>query len=528
LEPLQSTFGRVAAEKAATLSRLDAHATLGGPMKTSNTLAALAFAAVTAVLPAAASADVVIPYNEYSESPTIGRGGGTSTDPRDPGYGAMRIFIEKVKEYTDDKGADALPPGQRVVFERSQGTGREANALRAGIQFANAAAAPRPVVSEPSWGFVYNSVPFGMRFEQMLAFLYEAKIDGFAGNGLALAQSLLDARGGTQIVLPVVGSTMQGSGYFPRPIGKPDCRADDADCLAQGNGIGLAGLCTSGWRLRYLAPPQEIVDRACDLLVKRNAIPAKTLSFYPAVGGQTVLLPMQRRTIQGFEYVNPYDDFADFFPIKEPTAAAPLGNPDAGALDCAPALPFPIPPGTRPNCTQNIGQIGARYAHHPSWHQPFLISWMHIDKGVWNGLTAAQRAAIARAAKDSVAESYRAAESMECNKLKAILDINRGVAQRNIDGSVRLVDGKPVSATMTLATWPEEALAILQEATNDYMAGLRGPANAGDKNAAQADFTAVSAALTRYGATVGATRFAPGRFPALTGLAAGEKCTLVN
>ena len=36
-----------------------------------------------------AIADVTIPYSEYSGSPTIGRGGGTSTDPRDPGYGAM-------------------------------------------------------------------------------------------------------------------------------------------------------------------------------------------------------------------------------------------------------------------------------------------------------------------------------------------------------------------------------------------------------------------------------------------------------
>ena len=38
-----------------------------------------------------ALADVVIPYNEYSSSPTIGRGNGTSTDPNQPGYGAMRI-----------------------------------------------------------------------------------------------------------------------------------------------------------------------------------------------------------------------------------------------------------------------------------------------------------------------------------------------------------------------------------------------------------------------------------------------------
>jgi hypothetical protein len=497
-------------------------------MKASRLLPAFAVALSASLPGSPASADVVIPYNEYSASPTIGRGTGTSTDPRDSGYGAMRIFVEKVQAYTDAHGADALPAGQKVVFRPDPGTGREVSALRAGIQFANSAAATKPAFSEPSWGFIYNSVPFGMRFEQMLGFLYDEKIDGFGGNGLALAQSLLDRRGGTQIVLPVVGSTMQGSGYFPKPIGRPDCHAGDAECVAQGEGIGLAGLCSSGWRIRYLAPPQDIVDRACELLVKRGAIAAKSLSFYPPVGGQPVLLPMQRRTIQGFEYVNPSDDLADFFPVKEPTAAAPLGHPDAGDLDCSPSLAFPIPPGTAANCSQNIGQIGARYAHHPAWHQPFLISWMHIDKAVWNGLNAAQQAAIMKAARESVSESYQAAESVECSRLKAMLDINRGLSQRNVDGSLRLVDGKPVSAAMTMAAWPESALAILLEATQDHLAALAGPASPNEKTDAQKDFSAVSQALSRYAENIGATKFAPGRFPARTGLAAGEECRLVK
>ena len=495
-------------------------------MKLRATLSALALAAAGALAALPAAADVIIPYNEYSASPTIGHGNGTSTDPRNPGYGALKIFIEKVKAYTDDQGPDALPPGQKVVFQRDQKTGREVSALRAGIQFANRNAEKK--FAEPSWGFAYNSVPFGMRFEQMLAFLYDAKIDKFGGNGLALAQSLLDSRGGTQIVLPVVGSTMQGSGYFPRPIGKPDCRFGDAECLGQGNGIGLAGLCQSGWRIRFLAPPQDILDRACDLLVQRGVIPAKTLTFYPPVGGQSVLLPMQRRTIQGFEYVNPYDDFVDFFPVKEASATAPLGNPDAGQLDCSPALPFPIPAGTAPNCTQNTGQSGARYAHHPAWHQPFLISWMHIDKAVWNSLNAAQRAAIERAAKDAVQESYRATESVECAKLKDILDINEGISQRNVDGTLRLLEGKPVSAAMTLAVWPDDALAVLREATDQYLAALAGPADPNAKTEAQKDFTALHQALTQYAQGIGATSFAPGRFPARTGLVAGEECRLVK
>lgn len=494
-------------------------------MKSSVILAAFA---LTACATLGTPTEVTIPYNEYSGSPTIGRGSGTSTDPKNPGYGAMRIFIEKVQAYTDDQGPDALPPGQKVVFKPDRGTGREASALRAGIQFANSQAPQKPVVSEPSWGFVYNSVPFGMRFEQMLGFLYDAKIDGFGGNGIALAQSLLDRRGGTQIVLPVVGSTMQGSGYFPKPIGRPDCRPGDTECASHGEGIGLAGLCSSGWRIRYLAPPQHIVDRACDLLVKRGAIPAKTLTFYPAVGGQSVLLPVQRRTIQGFEYVTPSDDFRDFFPIKEAAAGAPLGNPDAGDLDCSPALPFPIPPGTAGNCTQNIGQAGVRYAHHPGWHQPFLLSWMHIDKAVWQALNPAQQAAIARAAKESLSESYRAAESIQCARLKDMLDINREIGQREIDGSPRLMDGKPVSAAITLAAWPERDLSVLLEATSDHVASLAGPAQAAAKTDAQRDFTTVFQALSHYAEGIGANRFAPGKFPARTGRAAGEECALVK
>jgi len=498
-------------------------------MKVFTTLSALTVVVCGTFFGQSAVADVTIQYNEYSGSPTIGRGNGTSTDPKNPGYGAMRIFIEKVMDYTDEHGPDALPIGQKVIFQRNQSIGREVNALRAGVQFANKnAVRPDPTFSDPGWGFIYNSVPFGMNFEQTLGFLYDAKLDGFGGNGIGLAQAMLDSRGGTQIAFPVVGSTMQGSGYFPQPIGKPNCNVGDTDCENRGNGIGLAGLCTSGWRIRYLSPPQDVVDRACDILVKRGVIPSKPLTFYPAVGGQSVLLPMQRRTIQGFEFVNPFDDHVDFFPVKNATPTDPLGDADAGNLNCSPALAFPIPPGTLTNCTQNIGQIGARYAHHPSWHQPFLLSWMHVDKAAWNSLNAAQKAAILRAAKDSVIESYNAAESVQCKKLKDMLDFNDGISQRNLDGTVRLEAGNPVSADITMATWPEDALKVLLEARDDYLASLAGPNNPSEKTDAQKDFSIILKALTQYAASAGATKFDPGKFPAKTGLVAGEECTLVK
>jgi len=195
-----------------------------------------------------ALADVVIPYNEYSASPTIGRGNGTSTDPNQSGYGAMRIFIQKVMDYTS-----ALPSGQKGTFRPDRSTGRAVNALRAGVQFANQGAQPHPIVSEPIWGPRYNSVPFGMSFAQMLEFLYNAKLDGMGRNGIALAQALLDQQGGTQIIFPVVGSTMQGSGYFPRPIGKPLCHTGSTSF--QGVCLLLAFYSTVGVELPIPAFP---------------------------------------------------------------------------------------------------------------------------------------------------------------------------------------------------------------------------------------------------------------------------------
>ncbi|TFG92779.1 MAG: hypothetical protein E4H15_02930, partial [Syntrophobacterales bacterium] len=174
-------------------------------MRIGKVVSALSIVICIALFGQSAVADVTIQYNDYSGSPTIGRGNGTSTDPNNPGYGAMRIFIEKVIEYTDEHGPDALPVGQKVIFQRNQSTKRTVNALRAGVQFANANAQPQPVASNPSGGFIFNSVPFGINFRQMLGFLYDAKLDGFRGNGIELAQAILDKRGGTQIVFPVVG-----------------------------------------------------------------------------------------------------------------------------------------------------------------------------------------------------------------------------------------------------------------------------------------------------------------------------------
>jgi hypothetical protein len=109
-----------------------------------------------------------------------------------------------------------------------------------------------------------------------------------------------------------------------------------------------------------------------------------------------------------------------------------------------------------------------------------------------------------------------------------MLGINKGIIQRNIDGSPRLVGGKPVSAAMTLAVWPDDALKVLLEARDDYLASLAGSNVPNERTDEQKDFSTVFDALTRYGASVGATKFSPGKFPARTGLVAGEECGLVR
>jgi hypothetical protein len=154
---------------------------------------------------------------------------------------------------------------------------------------------------------------------------------------------------------------------------------------------------------------------------------------------------------------------------------------------------------------------------------------MHIDKAVWNSLNAPQQAAILKAARESVIETYNATESIACQKMKDMLDFNDGINQRNRDGTLRSVDGKPVSARITLATWPDDALKVLREATDGYLASLEGPKNPSERTDAQRDFSTILNAWMRHAASVGsANTFDPGPFPARTGLAAGETCSLVR
>ena len=140
--------------------------------------------------------DVTIPYNEYSASPTIGRGNGTSTGSERSRIRCDANTHPKGHRLHRRAGPDALPAGQKVIF-KDQNIGREVNALRAGVQFANKSDSRTPLFPNRLGDSSYNSVPFGMNFEQTFSFLYTPGAGG--KDGITLAQSMLDSRGGTQM-----------------------------------------------------------------------------------------------------------------------------------------------------------------------------------------------------------------------------------------------------------------------------------------------------------------------------------------
>jgi hypothetical protein len=110
-----------------------------------------------------------------------------------------------------------------------------------------------------------------------------------------------------------------------------------------------------------------------------------------------------------------------------------------------------------------------------------------------------------------------------------MLDFNSGINQLTADGDLRMVDGKTISARITLATWPDESLKVLREARDAYLASLEGPTNPSDRTDTQRDFSTILNSWKSYAANVHAdSTFDPGTFPARTGLAAGETCTLAR
>jgi TRAP-type mannitol/chloroaromatic compound transport system substrate-binding protein len=417
------------------------------------------------------SAKIKIPTRVFSASPSLGAKETSVSDHNSPNYGALSVFFDKVKKHTN----------HAVAFQIASWSTSSPNSVIQQVGISDDptdTGVPRDAAYEsggslnPVWGFVFNSTPFGLEFDLMMRFLYDE-------GGLALAQSIVDERGLNVKLLPVVGSNPQGSGYFKQPIGKAQCNGE-RDCLRQAP-IGLEGLCQAGWIFRYLPPAQDVLDRACTQLVNEGIIPAKNLSFVASIPGQSMLRSVQLEKITAFEFATPLDDY---------------DSPPEGSGFFPPLTTRPIA-----SESQNPGHKGLRFAHFASWHQPFFIGWLMVNKSsVWDHIPARYRHAIEDAAKEALEESYWYSKSLQRRALDKILDHNDGQVQLDGDGKPILVEGRTVSADMKLAEWPKEALARLKKATDAHLESLKGGAT---PTIDQKDYTKVITALRSYMRRIG-------------------------
>jgi hypothetical protein len=292
----------------------------------------------------------------------------------------------------------------------------------------------------PAWGFIYNSgIPFGPNFDEFIGFLYGKSIDGGTATGLDLLQQILDKSGKNIVAVPIVASSQQGSGYFMLPVGNVGSTA----------GIGLAGLCQQKWTFRYLPPAQYVIDRACDNLVAGGVIPKKNIKFITAIpGGGSLVKAVVDGQIQAYEMATPLTDFSQLFGLPE-------GNP---------------------------GTVGTRYMHFPGWHQQFLISYMIINKNVWNKLSPGQQALVMSVGRDHVVSSYAENLTQQGAKLKQILTAND--ADKNPDNDLVLVQ------------WPQSDLALLRDATIQFLNARTSDATLNEQD--RKDYGGILESLRKY------------------------------
>ncbi|HET8540691.1 MAG TPA: hypothetical protein VFL83_12550 [Anaeromyxobacter sp.] len=359
--------------------------------------AALATLLACALAPAPALS-LEITYRSFSGSATMG--------PQAQAFAAKLLEVTTAAfgpggevRFTKLPGTPAVPGGDIVA---AVGSGYFQAAYNSGSELNRA------------WGFIYNSgPPFGPNFDEHLGFLYGKSVataEGAQITGLELMQGFLARR--NVIAFPIVGSSEQLSGYFKKPLGD----------VPGVKGIGLAGLCSEPWKLRYLPPAENVLGIACDELVARGVIPVKNLSFVAAVpGGGSLVDGLKNNTIQGFEFATPLDDVSQVFNV-------------AGS---------------------NPGTYGNRYVHLPGWQQQFLITWMIVNLDVWNSMSAGQQAVFKSVARDHVVSSYGENMRQQGAALKYILDVNDGNATPDDD--------------MVLTDWPKHDQELLRDATIRFL-----------------------------------------------------------
>jgi hypothetical protein len=281
----------------------------------------------------------------------------------------------------------------------------------------------------------------------------------------------------------VLSSNPQVAGHLKAPIGRAECEGEAA-CEAT-NGVGMAGLCTSGWTLRFLPPGQNIMDRACDEMVADGSIAAQNLSFVNAISGLSNLGAIQSGAVTGFEQATPMDDLVLFYPEPGP---APV-----------------------PQALQNPGHKGLRFLHFPSWHQPFLLGFVLLNRTtIWDALSASQQRALERAGRDALRESFEQSESVQCERLEALLSFNDAQVQLDSAGSPILdAAGEAIPADLHVASYDRASLRRLRGATDDFLESLRG---GGSPTAEQLEFRQVHDAILAYERRTH-FRWTPARFP---------------
>jgi len=214
-------------------------------------------------------------------------------------------------------------------------------------------------------------------------------------------------------------------------------------------GIGLAGLCRQNWTFRYLPPAQYVIDRACDNLVAGGVIPKKNIKFITALaGGGSLVKAVTEGQLHAYEFATPLDDFSQLFGLPE-------GNP---------------------------GTVGTRYLHFPGWHQQFLITYMIINKNVWNKMSPAQQALVMSVGGSHVPSSYGENLRQQGFKLKQILTANDG--------------DKIAGNDLVLAQWPQTDLALLRDATIQFLNARGSDAKLGEQD--RKDYSKILEALRAY------------------------------
>jgi hypothetical protein len=145
---------------------------------------------------------VDIPIRVFSTSPSLGAKPTSVTDPNDPSYGALKVFFDKATQLTGGVVGFSIAPWQPTAPNSViRQVGISGDPTLTGI--ARDAAYDNGGALNPLWGFVYNSVPFGLSFDLMVQFLYEH-------GGLALAQTLVDARAlNVDFAYPAIGHSAE-------------------------------------------------------------------------------------------------------------------------------------------------------------------------------------------------------------------------------------------------------------------------------------------------------------------------------